>query len=137
MIKKLLALSLCVSFATLGLQGSAQAGSLSQWATSATATEEYGDGNRASDATGAPDSFGKDCTDGSKAWALKAWKGSGSITLTYATAVVPTTLQVYQIYARGGIAKIEVSGDNSTWKSVYTNDPNNAVNGTCDDSDIL
>ena len=136
-MKKLIAISLCVAFATLGLQGSAQAGSLSQWATSATATEEYGTGLRASDATGEPNSFGQDCKDGVNAWALAAFRNQGSLTLTYATAVVPTSLKIHQIYSRGGIWKIEVSANNSTWTSIYTSDPNLAVSGTCDENDIL
>ena len=124
-----MSLSLCVAFATLGLQVPAHAGTVTQWATSATATSQYYSGKyNASEATGAPNATG---CDKSGVWAADNYSKVESLTLTYATAVVPTAINAHQNNAKGAISKIEVSANGTSWTRVYTGDPTKAVKGSC------
>lgn len=124
---------LAIGFSALALvastQSTASATTTSQWATSATATTEYSTYQfAATEATGAPNAGG---CDRSGTWASVNRFGIDSITLSYATAVIPTSLKVYQNNIEGAVSKIEVSANGTTWTSVYTGDPTKAVHGTC------
>ncbi len=102
---------------------------VSQWATSAAAEDYYSDAFLPQNAAGAPDA--SDC-DGDGLWATEFRSAIASITLTYASAVIPTEINVYQNNVQGAIAEIEVSADNVNWTSIYEGDPTTAVDGSCD-----
>jgi len=79
-----------------------------QWAKNASATSEYGNPNWAAvQATGAPDA-GDFCIDNSKAWASATTGGKESLTLIYETAVIPSEINIYQVYNPGSITEVVV-----------------------------
>jgi len=120
----------CMCASALGIQTSAHASPTAQWASTATAENVYSENYAASAATGAPDSTGCDLGRGTQ-WATLNENDIASITLTYATAVVPTAINVYQNNVMNAISKIEVSADGTSWSTVYTGDTTKAVDGTC------
>ncbi|MBN8634718.1 MAG: tetratricopeptide repeat protein [Anaerolineae bacterium] len=80
---------------------------LRQWASSATATTEYtADAWSAMQASGAPDTT--ECADIRTAWASSDSRGVDSLTLTYAQAVVPTQINIYQTLGPGSITGVQV-----------------------------
>ena len=110
-------------------QSSASAAPIAQWATGAEATSVYNTNQyAATEATGAPNAT---ACDGENIWASLAGDTVDSLTLSYATAVIPTTINVYQNGKQGAVSSVKVSTNGTTWTQVYTGDPTNAVNGSC------
>ena len=90
------------------LVGATEAGdSLSQWAASAEATSEYGEeGWSAIQATGEPDT--PECGDFTTAWASASSTGVDSLTLTYATPVMASQVNIHETYNPGSITLVEL-----------------------------
>ncbi|MEI6622444.1 MAG: hypothetical protein WCP28_11105 [Actinomycetes bacterium] len=99
-------------------------GSLVQWAVSATATTQYGAGAgeswNASNATGA--SVITECQDDGRAWASQEKNTVDTLTLKYATPVVPNSITVYESYNPGYVTSVSVSGGGQN-AVVYTGVP--------------
>ena len=103
-----------------------------QWATSATASSQYGNPEWApAQATGAPNSptTTTNCEDVSTVWAPAPNNTIEWLELTYAEAVRPTAIKVHEYWATGQVSKIEVKLPNGTYQSVYTATPSNP--GVC------
>lgn len=104
---------------------------LAQWATKASATTSWGtepgDGWSAQQATGAPnvspDSGDNGCGDIEEAWASEAHDTIDTLTLGYATAVIPTAINIYETNNPGAVSKVEVSGPGGKSKVVYEAEP--------------
>src|SRR5689334_4550969 len=80
---------------------------ISQWATSATATSEYAsDDWSAMQATGQPDT--DNCGDNGTAWASATATGEDSIELTFDSFVIPTQVNIYQTFNPGSISRVEL-----------------------------
>jgi hypothetical protein len=81
--------------------------SLSQWASSAEASSQYGDdGWSANRATGAPDVLA--CEDSVNSWASLTASDGETLTLYYDVPVVPIQVNVYQNYSPGAISSISI-----------------------------
>lgn len=121
-------LSIC-----LGTQISADASLVSQWAISASASNSYphGDGFAPSEMAGPPNAQG---CDGPGAWAGFSFDTVETVKLNYAKPVIPRTIKVYQIAVSQAISKIEVSPNGSAWTQVYTGDPSNATDTSCNET---
>lgn len=98
-----------------------------QWAVSATATTSYGPspetGWSAKQATGAPDVTPDTCGDIGEAWASAQRNTVDTLTLTYAKAVVPTGINVWETFNPGAIVKVTVSDGGAQSKVVYESTP--------------
>jgi hypothetical protein len=82
-------------------------GLLHQWASSATATSEYGNPSwAAAQAVGVPDT--NRCGDITTAWASATSTGKDRLTLSYAQAVRPTQVNVFETYNPGAITSISL-----------------------------
>jgi hypothetical protein len=93
---------------------------IEQWATSATASSQYGDDDwSAEQATGAPDSH--DYGDESTAWAPANKDGTTEwLSLDYAQAVMPTGLHVVESDAPGFVRRIEAWDEaTSAWSTLW------------------
>ena len=112
------------------LTQSAYAAQTSQWAVKAVATSEYDQYWGASNATGAPDA--QLCDVSGVVWSSENVGETAQLVTSYATAVYPRQINVYQNNTRGAVSKIEVSADGVIWTSVYQGNPTAAVPGTCD-----
>ncbi len=78
-----------------------------QWASSATASSQYGDdGWSAKQATGEPNTT--TCSDQQTAWASAQANEQASLTVKFQKAVVPTQINIYQTYSPGSIVRVEV-----------------------------
>lgn len=78
-----------------------------QWASSASATSQYGEISwSAAQATGAPNTFG--CGDFGTAWASQTSTGQDSLTLMYDQPVIPTSVYIYQTYNPGAIIGVDL-----------------------------
>lgn len=90
-----------------------------QWATTATATSEYGaDSWAAKQATGKPnvDVFG----DNSSAWApLEKNKGAETLELSYAKAVYALGVRVHETYGVGTITKVELKDAKGAYHTIW------------------
>jgi len=94
----------------------------SQWASSATASSEYGStGWSASQATGAPDT--EECGDISTAWATATSDGVDWIELTYDVPVFPAEINVYETNSPGFIADVYVFDENGDYYMVWEGTP--------------
>ena len=94
-------------------------GELRQWAAFASASSEYGsDSWAAYQATGAPNTYPQ-CGDIQTAWASASSSGVDTLTLDYATPVVPTRLEIYQTLNPGAISKIELVDVNGNSHVIY------------------
>jgi hypothetical protein len=101
---------------------------LRQWASSATASSAFGSSNwAAAQATGEPNVAA--CGDNDAAWASAGRATVEWLELTYATAVIPTGINIHQTYNPGQIVKVEVLDTAGTYHLVYTAEPKKA--GTC------
>ena len=99
----------------LSISGVASAqDTIRQWATSATATSQYGSNSwSALQATGKPDT--ETCGDNGTAWASETSTGEDSIELTFDQFVIPTQVNIYQTYSPGSITRVElVNRDSGT-----------------------
>ncbi|MCK5818595.1 MAG: hypothetical protein KAH18_04945 [Psychromonas sp.] len=110
---------------------------LTQWASTATASSEYGYGHPAHDAhqaSGVPDSTPKvgDVQIGSSgvwAEANQDWAKLNTLTLTYATPVKISTIIVRETFNPGTISKVEVMKD-SIFVTVYSKNGANEIGGS-------
>jgi hypothetical protein len=87
---------------------------LRQWATSATATSQFGDVSwAAAQAVGAPNTFA--CGDYATAWASATSTEQASLTVNFDVPVVPSQINIHQSYNPGAITGIDLivagSGD--------------------------
>ncbi|MGB9301910.1 MAG: hypothetical protein WCD51_15155 [Anaerolineae bacterium] len=100
----------------------AAAGVLRQWATGATASSQYGDDDySAQQAIGAPNTM--DCGDHETAWASQTSEGVDWLEVTFATAVVPTEINIYETYSPGAINKVEVKDEAGLYYTVWQGTP--------------
>lgn len=100
----------------------APAGEISQWATSAAASSEYGASDwSAMQATGAPDT--PECGDQTTAWASATAGTEEWIELTYGTFVHPTQVNIFQTYYPNQVIKVELIDGVSGYHVVYTGEP--------------
>jgi hypothetical protein len=100
----------------------AVAGSVSQWATTAEATSQYGEDSwSATQATGEPNS--PDCADQTTAWATEKSDGNDTLTLGYDTPVIPSAVRISITYTPNQIVSVDVVGTDGTVTSVYTGAP--------------
>jgi hypothetical protein len=97
-------------------------GELSQWASTANASSQYGDTSwSALQAAGEPNTT--DCGDYSTAWATGASNGVDWIELSYPVAVIPTTINIHHTYNPGAVVKVEVVDAEGTAHSIYDTQP--------------
>jgi hypothetical protein len=96
---------------------------LRQWAASATASSEYGNPDwSAIQATGAPNT--STCGDLPTAWASANKNEFATLTLSYATPVIPTRVEIHQTYSPGSIVKVEVADGTGASSTIYEGQPN-------------
>jgi len=82
-------------------------GELRQWASSASATSEYGpDSWSAQQATGEPDT--DTCGDATTAWASESSRGNDTLTVEFDVAVIPLQVNIYQTYNPGAIIEVRL-----------------------------
>lgn len=94
------------------------AGALRQWAVGATASSEYGsDDWSARQATGAPNTM--ECADLQTAWASETSDGVDWLEVSFATAVVPTEINIRETYSPGSIARVEVKDERGLYHTVW------------------
>lgn len=101
----------------------AQPGEIRQWAASATASSEYSNPDwAAAQAADAPNVTA--CGDDGMAWASSESTTVDWLELTYATAVKPFAINIYQTYNPGQIVKVELfAPDSQTSYVAYTATP--------------
>ncbi len=108
--------------------------SLSQWASSASASSEYGEDSwSAAQAIGAPDT--PECGDFSTAWASYYYDGVDWLEVGFTTPVVPTQIQIFETYNPSSIVKLEVRDLEGTYHTVYETTP--AVIESCPSTMIV
>jgi hypothetical protein len=89
-----------------------------QWASSATASSQYGDTDwAASQATGAPNTT--DCGDFGTAWASLGQDTQETLTLKYASAVIPTAIVIYHSYNPNSVVQVDVVDTSGAKTTVY------------------
>jgi len=93
-----------------------------QWASTATASSEYGDPNwSAAQATGAPDV--PECGDYASAWAAEGYDTIEWIELTYDAPVLPTEVNIFQTYNPNQVTKVELRDLEGNYHTIYTGFP--------------
>jgi hypothetical protein len=98
------------------------AGVLRQWATGATASSQYGDDDySAQQAVGAPNTTR--CGDMETAWCPANSEGVEWLEVSFATAVVPTEINIYETYSPGAINKVEVKDETGLYYTVWEGTP--------------
>jgi len=98
------------------------AGLLRQWAIGAIASSEYGsDDYSARQATGAPDTM--ECDDLQTAWASETSDGVDWLEVSFATAVVPTEINIRETYSPGFINRVEVKDQMGLYHTVWEGTP--------------
>lgn len=89
------------------MDDSAYSGIVTQWASGASATSEYGsDGYSAMQATGAPDTL--TCADTPTAWASQSSTETAELTLTFDEPVLPAVINIHQTYTPGSITQVSL-----------------------------
>ncbi len=97
-----------------------------QWATSATASSEYGNPDwAASQATGAPDTIIEECADLPTAWASQGSDTVEWLELYYDTPVYPTEVNIIQTHSPDQVVMVELIDTEGTYHEVYTGEPEN------------
>ena len=97
-----------------------------QWATSATASSEYGNPNwAATQATGAPDTIIEECADLPTAWASQGSDTVEWLELRYDTPVYPTEVNIIQTHSPDQVVMVELIDTEGTYHEVYTGEPEN------------
>ena len=100
----------------------AAAGVLRQWATGATASSQYGDDDySAQQAIGAPNTM--ECGDIETAWASETSDGVDWLEVTFATAVVPSEINIRETNMPGFINKVEVKDEAGVYYTVWEGTP--------------
>ena len=98
------------------------AGLLRQWGIGAAASSEYGsDSWSAQQTTGAPDTT--ECGDIETAWASEDLDGVDWLEVTFATAVVPTEINVRETHSPGFISRVEVRDERGLYHTVWEGIP--------------
>jgi hypothetical protein len=93
-----------------------------QWASSATASSEYGDPDWAAiQATGAPDT--PDCGDYKTAWASSASDTVEWIELSYDTPVYPTEVNIVQSYYPNQVLFVDLLDTEGELHGIYVGEP--------------
>ncbi|MEW5868583.1 MAG: protein kinase [Chloroflexota bacterium] len=93
-----------------------------QWASSATASSQYGDPDwGASQATGRPDT--PDCGDQSSAWASQTSDGQDWIELSFDQPVTAQEIRIYQSYHPSQIKQVDLLGQEGNETTVYEAQP--------------
>lgn len=93
-----------------------------QWASSATASSEYGNPDwAASQATGEPNTTV--CGDFSTAWASAESYSVDWIELNYDVPVTPTQVNIYQTQNPSQVVKVELLDDGGAYHEVYSSKP--------------
>jgi hypothetical protein len=101
-----------------------------QYAATATGTSQYGtDRWGFGQAAGAPDTSG--CGDIGSAWASSSSTGSDVLTLTFAEAVIPSQINIYQTYNPGAIYQVEVAGPGTSKPITLPNSEDPPGNTDC------
>jgi hypothetical protein len=97
-------------------------GTISQWASSATASSQFGNDDwSAVQATGAPNT--PICGDATTAWAMLDYGGTEWLEVRFDTAVIPSAVTIYETNAPGAIVKMEVGSDAAGFQAVWTSYP--------------
>jgi len=95
---------------------------LRQWATGATASSQYGeDDYSAQQAIGAPNTM--ECGDIETAWASETSDGVDWLEVTFATAVVPTEINIRETNSPGFISRVEVKDEAGLYHTVWEGTP--------------
>ncbi len=106
-----------------GGSNTASTSPIRQWASSASASSEYGTSDwSAKQAAGEPNTTA--CGDQTTAWA-STYYGAGVewLEVGFATPVVPTQINIHESNAPGSITKVEVIDTNSTFHTVWEGTP--------------
>ncbi|MDY7080117.1 MAG: hypothetical protein SXV54_24820 [Chloroflexota bacterium] len=99
---------------------------ISQWATSASASSEYGNPDwAASQATGEPDTIIEECADLPTAWASQGSDTVEWLELYYDTPVYPTEVNIIQTHSPDQVVMVELVDTEGTYHEVYTGEPEN------------
>lgn len=115
--------SLVATSAVVFTASPASAESVSQYASSAEATSFYVDGPSiypAANATGAPDQPYCGDVNPSKSWASLTGNTTDTLTLTFATKVVPTSIKIWNTVDARTLTTVEVSSNGTTWTQVFS-----------------
>jgi hypothetical protein len=97
-------------------------GALQQWAVGAVASSEYSSPDySAQQATGAPNT--PQCGDIETAWASETSDGVDWLEVTFATAVIPTGVNIHETYYPGFINKVEVKDEAGLYYTVWDGTP--------------
>ena len=95
---------------------------IQQWASSATASSEYGSpGYAAEQATGAPDT--PDCGDQETAWASEEGHTIDWLEVEYDTPVFPTEVNIYESHTPSQVSLVELIDVSGTHHEVYNATP--------------
>jgi hypothetical protein len=98
------------------------AGAVRQWAVGGVASSSYSDPDwGAQQATGAPNVT--ECVDDQRAWASETSEGVDWLEVTFATAVVPTEINIHENVSPGFINKVEVKDEAGLYYTVWTGTP--------------
>jgi hypothetical protein len=95
-----------------------------QWATSGVASSSYASPApewSAQQATGAPNVEG--CVDDQRAWTSETSDGVDWLEVTFATAVVPTEINIHENVGPGSINKVEVKDQAGLYYTVWQGTP--------------
>jgi len=121
-VRKIFATLFTICLTLIGIQASqaTSASPINQYAVDATASTYYSDAYGPAKATGAPDNSGK-CEDSDIAWASLSGKLDGeTITLTYATAVVPSQIKIWMNVEPKSLVKVEARKGDGAWTNVLS-----------------
>jgi len=100
----------------------AAAGVLRQWAVGAVASSEYSSPDfSAQQATGAPNTA--ECGDSETAWASETSEGVDWLEVSFATAVLPTEINIRETNMPGFINKVEVKDEAGVYYTVWEGTP--------------
>jgi len=98
------------------------AGAMRQWAGGAVASSEYSTPEwSAQQATGAPNVT--ECDDDQNAWASENSDGVDWLEVSFATAVIPTGINIHETYSPGFINKVEVKDQKGMYRTVWEGMP--------------
>jgi len=99
-----------------------EGGQIRQWASSATASTEYGSPEwAASQASGAPDT--PDCSDSPTAWAAAESNTVDWIELGYDVPVIPSQVNIVQSYSPSQVSQVELIDEAGSYHKIYNEAP--------------
>jgi hypothetical protein len=97
-----------------------------QWAVGGVASSSYSDPDWGpQQATGAPNTT--ECVDDQRAWASETGNGVDWLEVSFATAVVPTEINIHENVGPGSINKVEVKDQAGLYYTVWTGTPGNVA----------